>query len=358
MRIGYPTGMLTNLARAFHQPDQTANNMKTQAYVMSAAANRDRDLAAAEEYKAKTAEREARNQARTPEAMRAAALAGMGMSPQAPQAMDLAEAFTTGRNPVTPGQPAVELPAFDNSQLGNFDLASVMGNPNISLETLAPAVQPVERPVDPAQLSDLAQRMSDLMGMQAATGDTNYHQLQQGAGQRMENDVLARVMRGEKVSPEELAAIKASALYDGSGGRYTGEDSEFTRNLESGRMNRNRDDNATRRYGTDVGARTSRANNADTIAGANLRHTTPGADKPKATDNPYNLSKDELAKLNAIRPAVAMNNLMPSPGMAESEMYLKLVNKLTQARRAGDMEAARLILYIGQRDGLIESPEE
>lgn len=302
MNITYPRNALTGLARAFMPQDNTANNLKTQAYVMAAASNRDRDTAAADLDKQKTAELTARNQARTPEALQSAALAGMGMSPQAQPAMDLAEAFRTGRNPMTPavqGQPALELPSMDTSQLGNLDLGAVMSNPNISLDTVAPAIQgrpAVERPVDQGQLGELARRMGDFMGMNAATGDTNYQQLQAGVGQRMENEILQKAVSGQQLTPQEMALLKASSVYNGQGiNSYDGTGGEAFDTDQTNTIGMNNDDNATSRSNNAASNATSRRNNTDDNAAAMTRHTTPGA---SSSNDSFKIRDDIRAQYN------------------------------------------------------------
>lgn len=344
MRSSYPTGMLTKLAQAFHQPDQTANNMKTQAYVMSAAANRDRDLAAAEEYKAKTAEREARNQARTPEAFLSAALSGMAIPPNSAAGQDLGTAYTTGRNPVTPGQPAVELPTINDSQIGNFDLASVMANPQMTLETIAPAVAPQERPVDQEQLGELARRMSDFMGMNAATGDTNYQQLQAGAGQRMENAILQKAVSGQPLTPQDMAILKASAVYNSQGiNSYTGEGGEAFGVDQGNQMKREHIRSGDRRYGdntraassrysTDVGAATSRANAA--LKG----------DK----DAP-----DESEAINSVDLTVPYFRQVPKED-ADYQQFLRIYNN---AKQKGDQRTLRALIHKALKNGIIQQGE-
>ena len=306
MNITYPVNSLTNLARAFMPQDNTANNLKTQAAVMSAAASRDRDLAAAEHEKQKAAELAARNQARTPEALQSAALAGMGMSPQAQPAMDLAEAFRTGRNPMTPavpGQPALELPTMDMSQLGNLDLGAVIGGQKINLDTVAPEIQgrpAVERPVDQGHLGELARRMGDFMGMNAATGDTNYQQLQAGVGQRMENEILQKAVSGQQLTPQEMALLKASAVYNGQGiNSYDGTGGEAFNTDQTNAIGMNDADNQTSRSNNAASNATSRRNNSDDNAAAMTRHTTPGA---SSSNDSFKIRDDIRAQYNVEYP--------------------------------------------------------
>lgn len=352
MNFNYPTGALTKMAQAmFGGPDKKSmlDEYKTKAYVMAAAANSERNRAAADEYRQKAAERAMRNQSRTPEALQNTVAAGMGLSPASDMANLLSQAFTTGQNPMTPGQPAVELPTMGAQPLvtedyGQMNLGAAL-QPGI--ETLAPAVAPAEIPLDRAMQAEYARRMGDFGAMNAATGDTNYQQLQAGMGQRMENDALGQVMAGGNIPAAAMAMLKASPLFDNSGNRYTGEDSEFTRNLESGRMGRERIKSDDRRYNTDTDAATSRRNADVSQDTERWKHTTQGANKGAKAQ------ADETAAINGIDVSLP---IVPQVSKSDPD-YQQFYRIYTNAKNSGDLRTLRALLHKAKKHGLIRQGE-
>lgn len=381
MNSKYPAGMLTNLARAFIPKDNTAENLKTQAYVMSAAANRDRDAAAAGKYKAEAEGQTIRNKAMNPEAMADAVGAMYGFKPE-----DMAawKAERMGTSAVQ-SQGAQTIPMDGPTSFtptGNVTDIQALGRPGYdqargleeAIVSTPAAVQP--QPAAPARDFKMQNAMlGNLIAQLGLTGNTNADQLQNAVGQFMKNQsihapaggapgdvalmqrlvqmgaapdkalpaaqesmALGDVMRGKVLPEQAMALMKASPTYNTQGiGSYTGKGGAAFNTDQSNTVRMNDADNATSRRNTDVSQATER-----------WKHTTPGANK--GADKAV---ADESAAINEI------DLTMPIvPQVAKSDPdYQQFYRIYTNARKAGDQRTLRALVHKALKHGLIRQGE-
>lgn len=159
-----------------------------------------------------------------------------------------------------------------------------------------------------------------------------------GKGQDTQQGIaIQRVNETPGIDPivAALAALGKDALGERENDKMQSKDRRYNTDVDA----------STSRYRTNVGASTSRANNADTIRGAMQRHTTPGANRPKAKE----MSSAELDEINSVELDAPIVPQVP----LDSPDYRQFASIHKRAAAAGDLKTLRILLHRAEKNGLI-----
>lgn len=153
-----------------------------------------------------------------------------------------------------------------------------------------------------------------------------------------------------------LAALGKGEFNSGGISEVTGRGGQAFTDEQGNKVRMNNDDNSTSRANNASSNATSRSNNNADNAAAMQRHTTKGAgSKGDTVGKPTaKAAAEEATAINSVDLTIPFKPQVP----LTNPRYSKFANVYNAARRAGDNQAMRKLMYYAQQEGLIQTSEE